>query len=86
MTGLGVFSHNRADGWTAEVDGRSTPIVAVDGALMGVFVPPGRHWVELRYLPRSFVAGAAVSGLAFVAAVVAVVPRRGRRRPRPATG
>jgi hypothetical protein len=73
---LVVFSHNRADGWRAEVDGRSTPIVAVDGALMGVFVPPGRHAVELRYRPRSFVAGAAVSGLALVAAVVAVVPRR----------
>ncbi|HEX2047725.1 MAG TPA: YfhO family protein [Acidimicrobiales bacterium] len=83
---LVVFSHNRADGWEAEVDGRSTPTVAVDGALMGVFVPPGRHSVELRYLPRSFVAGSAVSGLAFLAAVVAVFPRRREVRATDAGG
>jgi len=78
---LVVFSHNRADGWKAEVDGRSTRIVAVDGALMGVFVPPGQHSVELRYLPRSFVAGSAVSAMAVIVAVVAVRPRRRGSRP-----
>ena len=72
---LVVFSQNIAEGWRAKVDGRSSPIVRVDGALMGVFVPEGRHSVELRYLPRSFLAGGAVSGVALLAAVVAVVPR-----------
>ncbi|MDQ4067956.1 MAG: YfhO family protein, partial [Actinomycetota bacterium] len=83
---LVVFSHNRADGWRAEVDGRSTPIVAVDGALIGVFVPEGRHSVELRYLPRPFLVGATVSALTLFAVLVAVVPWPAAlraRRPRP---
>lgn len=73
---LVVVSQNLADGWTARVDGRAAPVVAVDGALMGVFVPPGRHTVVLNYLPRSFVLGTAVSGVALALALVAVaVPR-----------
>jgi uncharacterized membrane protein YfhO len=77
-----VFSANNAAGWRARVDGRPAPILAVDGALMGVLVPPGRHSVRLGYLPRSFVTGSAVSGLAAAAAVVMVL--RGGRRRRPA--
>ena len=34
-----------------EVDGEPAPIVPVDGALIGVFVPPGQHTVTLDYLP-----------------------------------
>ena len=64
---------NRSAGWTATVDGRPAPLVSVDGALMGVFVPAGDHVVRLRYLPKSFVAGAAVTGIALAAAVVALV-------------
>lgn len=75
-----VVSQNLADGWRAEVDGQPVPIVPVDGALIGVFVPPGQHTVTLDYLPRSFVAGAGITGAALVAAgVVALVPRRRRR-------
>jgi hypothetical protein len=77
---LVVVSQNLADGWTARVDGRSAPLVAVDGALMGVFVPPGRHTVALDYLPRSFVVGSVVSGVAFLVALVALAVPRGRRR------
>jgi hypothetical protein len=76
---LVVVSQNRSDGWTARVDGRAAPVVAVDGALMGVFVPPGDHTVVLRYLPRTFVAGSAISLAALVAVGVAVVPARRRR-------
>ena len=78
-TSLLVVSQNLADGWRAEVDGKATPIVAVDGALMGVFVPPGRHTVTLDYLPRTFLAGGVVSGVAFLVAV-AVVAGGARRR------
>jgi uncharacterized membrane protein YfhO len=63
--------------------------VAVDGALMGVFVPAGAHTVTLDYLPRTFLAGAAVSGAAALATGLAVVlPGRRRRDPvrRPAGG
>ena len=75
-----VVSQNLADGWRAEVDGRPAPIVAVDGALIGVFVPPGRHMVTLDYLPRTFVAGAGITGAALVGAGLAVGIPAGRRR------
>ena len=75
-TSLLVVSMNRSAGWTATVDGRPTPLVSVDGALMGVFVPAGDHVVRLRYLPKSFVVGAAVTGIALAAAVGR--PRRAR--------
>ncbi|MEA2844061.1 MAG: hypothetical protein QOJ69_1732, partial [Actinomycetota bacterium] len=86
-----AVSMNRSSGWTATVDGRAAPIVAVDGALMAVFVPAGDHVVRLRYLPRSFVAGAAVTGTALAAAFVALVApvwirRRTPHEPQPSTG
>ncbi len=38
-------SHMRS--WRADIDGRRVPIVTVNGAMMGVWVPPGRHRVRL---------------------------------------
>ncbi|HEV3494940.1 MAG TPA: hypothetical protein VHA34_01175, partial [Actinomycetes bacterium] len=40
-----VVSQDLADGWTARIDGEPADLVAVDGALQGVFVPPGLHTV-----------------------------------------
>ncbi|HJV08206.1 MAG TPA: YfhO family protein, partial [Acidimicrobiales bacterium] len=81
-TSLLVVSQNLADGWTAKVDGKDTGIVAVDGALIGVFVPPGDHTVTLDYLPRTFLAGGAVTAAALLAAGLAfALPPDRRRRP-----
>ncbi|MGI8809728.1 MAG: YfhO family protein [Acidimicrobiales bacterium] len=77
---LVVVSQNLADGWRARVDGEPAPIVPVDGALIGVFVPAGRHTVALDYLPRTFLAGSAVTGVALLAAGLALVPRRRHKR------
>jgi hypothetical protein len=77
-----VVSQNLAMGWTATVDGKPAPIVPVDGALIGVFVPPGDHTVTLTYLPRTFLAGAGVTGAALIAAGFAIgLPPVRRRRP-----
>ncbi|MDB4967083.1 MAG: hypothetical protein JWN44_2772 [Myxococcales bacterium] len=38
-------------GWHATVDGVARPIERVDGALLGVAVPPGARRVELRFSP-----------------------------------
>jgi hypothetical protein len=79
-----VVSENLASGWAAQVDGKATPLVPVDGALMGVFVPAGHHTVTLRYRPKTFLAGSAVTSLALVGvAVAAVLPAWRRRRLRP---
>ena len=75
-----VVSQNLADGWTAKIDGKPAPIVPVDGALIGVFVPPGDHTVTLHYLPRTFLAGAGITGAGLVAAGLAFVVPLGRRR------
>ena len=77
---LVVVSQNLAAGWKAEVDGEPAPIVAVDGALIGVFVPPGEHTLTLTYLPRTFLAGAGITGAGLVAAGLTVVVPLGRRR------
>lgn len=45
-------------GWVAQVDGKSTPILATDLALRGVVVPGGRHTVVMRYEPTSIMIGA----------------------------
>jgi hypothetical protein len=48
-------------GWRAEVDGRSTPIRAANGAFRAVAVEPGRHEVRFSYRPASVVVGGAIS-------------------------
>jgi hypothetical protein len=79
---LVVVSQDLASGWTARIDGEPAELVPVDGALQGVFVPAGRHTVELSYMPDTFVLGAAVSAPALLAAVLAsAVPWRRRARP-----
>jgi hypothetical protein len=76
-----VVSQDLAEGWTATVDGRETELVAVDGALQGVFVPAGRHTVVLRYMPRTFLLGSAISGVALLGLALAwAVPRWRRDR------
>ena len=56
-------------GWQAEVDGRAVDVVPVDVALMGTVVPAGDHELVVRYRPRWFAAGAAISGAAWVGAI-----------------
>ncbi len=56
-------------GWHADVDGRSAPVLTVDGLLRGVVVPAGEHVVTFRYRPTSLLVGALMSALAGVALV-----------------
>jgi Bacterial membrane protein YfhO len=65
-------------GWRLEIDGRSAALNRYNRAFLAFEVPAGRHRAALRYLPRSFEAGAAASG-ASVAILIAVLLRR--RRP-----
>jgi hypothetical protein len=57
-------------GWRAEVDGRPVDVVPVDAALMGAVVPAGDHELVVRYRSTWFAAGAGVSGVAWLAAMV----------------
>jgi hypothetical protein len=80
--GLLVLPDIYYPGWKAFVNGRDQRIYATDGALRGVFVPPGTSHVEFRYEPRQLPIGLALAiGGLVVFLVVWVVPRwRVRRR------
>jgi len=56
-------------GWQAEVDGHAVNLVPVDLALMGAVVPAGDHELVVRYRSTRFAAGAAISAVAWLAAI-----------------
>lgn len=75
---LVATSVTRWPGWRLELDGREVPLLAYNRAFLAFRVPAGRHRAVLRYLPRSFVAGAWISAISLVAALaIFLVPRRG---------
>ncbi|HSB62972.1 MAG TPA: YfhO family protein, partial [Thermoanaerobaculia bacterium] len=70
-------------GWTAEVDGRAVPIYRANGPFMAVPTPAGSSIVRVRYRPRSFLFGAALSALGVVAlAYLGLSGRPGRHAAR----
>ena len=48
-------------GWEATVDGVRVPILRANRAMRGVPTDAGRHDIEMRYRPRTFIVGAAIS-------------------------
>ena len=77
--GLLALTEQADDGWSVEVDGHAADPVTVDGFMLGVRLPPGRHTVSFRYTAPGLHAGLAVSGLAAVLVVMLVVFDRRRR-------
>jgi hypothetical protein len=71
-----VLAYTCYPGWSATVDGRPAEIVRADYALLAVPVEAGQHRVELTYRPLSFIVGAAISGLAVLAAIGLALKRR----------
>jgi hypothetical protein len=71
-------------GWRASGGGRRLAELTVNGAFLGVVVPAGVEWVELRYLPPGLLPGAALCVLGLCVVAVLVVADRGRRWPHPA--
>ena len=57
------------EGWKGEVDGKPLPLVRTDLAFTGFTVPSGAHRVVLRYLPLSFIMGAAMSAICLLVTV-----------------
>jgi hypothetical protein len=43
--------------WSGWLDGRTVPLVPVNGGFLGVSVPPGRHRVGVRYFSGRLVVG-----------------------------
>ena len=81
--GLLVLSELFYPGWRATVNGRTTNIVRVDGALRGVVVPSGESRVSMDYSPVSFRVGIGVSIAAFLCgALLAFGLKRSRHADR----
>lgn len=73
-------------GWSATIDGRATPLRPLSGAMLQLRAPPGRHLLEIEYLPSSFLVGLLVAALSLGAMTVwllvdPVVRRRRARAP-----
>jgi hypothetical protein len=79
-----LYSETWAPGWRATIDGGATPVIRVDGALLGVIVPPGTSRVQLLYGPLGWQIGWPISLAALVALVgwggVRCVRQRNPRR------
>ena len=67
--GLLVIGTVDYPGWEATVDGRSQPVLPVDGLIQGICLPAGQHTVELRFTPSQWTLALALS-LASLGAVV----------------
>jgi len=74
-----VLSEMYFPGWQATVDGAATPIYRTNYLFRGVVVPAGRHTVTFDYRPRSVLIGAALSGFAFVVALLMLFTSRRSR-------
>jgi hypothetical protein len=66
-------------GWRAEVDGRATPVLPMDRALMSVTLPAGSHVLRFQYRQDYFALGAVCSGVLALAMLFLIcVPARWR--------
>ncbi|KAB8145247.1 YfhO family protein [Chloroflexia bacterium SDU3-3] len=78
-----VLADSYADGWDVTVDGQPAALYRTNYTLRGVWLPAGEHTVEMRYQPRSFTLGLAISGgTLLVVLAVALWAARVRRRGR----
>jgi hypothetical protein len=80
-----VSSDEWFPGWRVYWNGRRMPHVRVNGAFAGVFVPPGRGIVRLRYQPKEFGDGVKVSAATLFVLVLAATIHVGLRKRRNAS-
>jgi len=84
--GLLVVGEAWVPGWQARVDGQPAPVLRVDGALRGLYLPAGVHHVRLVFMPPALQAGLVLLGVTSLACAAALLLDRLRARPRPGTG
>lgn len=78
--GLLVLADAFYPGWSAEVDGRSAPILRADGLFRAVALAPGSHRVVFRYRPLSVFVGAGLSAVALLAVLLVALSSRPEAR------
>jgi hypothetical protein len=76
IAGVLILSDQQFPGWETTVDGEAEPILTVDNALRGVYLPAGSHSVVFAYKPLSFQTGAGVSIAGILALILLCLKRR----------
>lgn len=72
------FSQTYYPGWRAFVDGIEQEIFTVNGVIMGIYVPKGKHVIRFVFQPFSVMLGAAVSVVSFILLIVLILLSRKR--------
>lgn len=80
------FSQNYSPHWSAEVDGVEQKVDMVNGLIMGIEIPEGKHTVVFTYRDRSYEAGAAVTGVTVIVLAGGILIGRRRRKRQKQTG
>lgn len=75
-----VLSDSFYPGWEASVDGQQVTIHRANQAFRAIVMPAGKHEVEFRYRPKSFLYGAWISGVTLIAGIIFVSVSTRRRR------
>ena len=58
-----VVSNMNYPGWISLIDGHETQIKTADFMFQSVMVPPGEHFVEFKFKPKSFYNGLYLSAI-----------------------
>jgi hypothetical protein len=75
-SGYLVVRQSFARGWTAFLDGRPVPTLRANGKHRALAVPAGRHEAVLRYEPPGLRPGLAVSAVAWLSLLLALIRSR----------
>ena len=73
-------------GWQATLDGKPVEILRADTIFRAVYVPAGSHRIEMRFEPRYFALGAAISLLTLAAFLACCAVQWRRRGAAPSAG
>ena len=66
-------------GWTAYVDGEKTEIATINNCFMGLHVSKGTHTIVMKFRPKEWFIGGAISAL-YVMVLFVMLIRRGRKK------
>jgi hypothetical protein len=76
--GMVILGDSFYPGWRAKIDGQAAEIHPAFGVIRGVVVEAGRHEIDMRYLPTSFIGGGILTLIGLLA-VVALAATDGTR-------
>lgn len=80
--GLVIVADTFAEGWTATINGSPAPILRANRAMRALAAPAGESRIVMSYRDRMFEIGAAISAVAWIAALATSSFSAMRRRPR----